>query len=309
MQKRMKWRSVAFDWNHARAFLVTAEEGSLTAAAQALGMAQPTLGRQVAALERELGVALFERVGRGLALTAGGLELLEHVRVMGEAAQRVALNASGQSQSIEGTVRISATEAYAAFIMPPIVAALRRAAPGVTIELVASNAISDLQRREADIAIRNVRPTHPDLVARRVRDDAAHLYATPGYLARFPEPRTAAQLSEADFIGFEDDSALIEHLAPHGFMLDAGNFRVASANHLVNWQMVKQGLGIGVMMAAVGDAEPLVTRALPDMAEMTFPVWLVAHREVNTSRRVRTVFDLLADALAKALTPVAKSRH
>src|SRR5262245_35319849 len=97
----MDWGQLGFDWNRARAFLATAEEGSLSAAARALGVAQPTLGRQVAALERELGVALFERVGRGLKLTAGGLDLLEHVRRMGEAAQRVSLSASGKSQSIE----------------------------------------------------------------------------------------------------------------------------------------------------------------------------------------------------------------
>src|SRR6056297_2910935 len=106
----MDWRSVGFDWNRARAFLVTAEEGSLSRAARALGMTQPTLGRQVSALEHELGVALFERVGRGLELTPSGLELVEHVRRMGEAATRVSLTASGQSQSIEGTVCITATE-------------------------------------------------------------------------------------------------------------------------------------------------------------------------------------------------------
>ena len=106
-----------FDWNRARAFLVTAEEGSLSAAARALGMAQPTLGRQVRALEEELGVALFERVGRGLNLTPGGLELADHVRAMGDAATRVSLTASGQSQSIEGTVTITATEVESAFIL------------------------------------------------------------------------------------------------------------------------------------------------------------------------------------------------
>ena len=117
----MDWRSVTFDWNRARAFLVTAEEGSLSAAARALGMAQPTLGRQVSALERELGVALFERVGRGLALTPSGLELVEHVRAMGDAASRVSLTASGQSQSVEGTIRIAVTDIYAVFVLPPIV--------------------------------------------------------------------------------------------------------------------------------------------------------------------------------------------
>jgi len=157
----MDWRAVKFDWNRARAFLVTAEEGSLSAAARALGMAQPTLGRQVDALEAELDVVLFERVGRGLELTPSGLELLEHVRSMGEAANRVSLTAAGQSQSIEGTICIAASETYAAILLPPILVKLRRLEPGIHIEIVASSKPSDLRRREADIAIRNFAPSGP----------------------------------------------------------------------------------------------------------------------------------------------------
>jgi len=156
----MDWNSVNFDWNRARAFLVTAEEGSLSAAARALGMAQPTLGRQVDALERELGVTLFQRVGRGLVLTPGGLALLDHVRAMGEAANRVSLSAFGQSQSIEGTICISASETYAAVLLPPIIAKLRLAEPRIKIEIIASHTTSDLRRREADIALRNF-SSHP----------------------------------------------------------------------------------------------------------------------------------------------------
>ncbi len=295
----MDWRSVTFDWNRARAFLVTAEEGSLSAAARALGMAQPTLGRQVTALERELGVALFERVGRGLTLTPSGLELVEHVRAMGEAASRVSLTASGQSQSIEGTISITATEVYAAFVLPPIVERLRRSAPGITIEIVASNAVSDLRRREADIAIRHVRPTDQDLIAKRVSDDAAQLYATPAYLDRIGNPQSFAAFSQADFIGFDQNQPLIDGLNAAGFTLTGSNFPVVTASHLVHWALVKQGVGIGIMSLQVGDGEPSVRRALPDMNPFEIPVWLVAHRELNTSRRVRLVFDLLADALQR----------
>ena len=125
MRFRMDWRSVNFDWNRARAFLVTAEEGSLSAAAKALGMTQPTLGRQVTALEQELGVVLFERAGRGLILTPNGLNLLEHVRSMGEAAGRVSLAASGQAETIEGSISITASELTSVFLLPPIVERLR----------------------------------------------------------------------------------------------------------------------------------------------------------------------------------------
>jgi DNA-binding transcriptional LysR family regulator len=296
----MDWRSVKFDWNRARAFLVTAEEGSLSAAARALGMAQPTLGRQVNALEDELGVVLFERVGRGLTLTQSGLELLDHVRAMGNAANRISLSAAGQSQSIEGTICISASEIYAAFLLPPIIIKLRELEPGIDIEIVASHATSDLRRREADIAIRNFRPTEPDLVAKKIRDVPARLYATPNYIERIGNPKLPVDLEQADFISIDSAGALRNGLNAIGFNLTQRNFPIMTENYLVMWELVKHGLGIGILDGNIGDAEPLVERVLPDLEPLMFPIWLVAHRELNTSRRIRMVFDLLAAELADA---------
>ena len=294
----MDWSQVRFDWNRARAFLVTAEEGSLSAAARALGMTQPTLGRQVVALEEELGVALFERVGRGLVLTASGVGLLEHVRSMAEAASRVSLTASGQSQSVEGLVTITASEVVSAFLLPPILARLRRSHPGLELKVVASMAVRDLRRREADIAIRNGKPTDPMLNATRLRDTPARLYATPAYLRALGNPKTQAALSRADFIGFSDDGdRFLDGLNTMGFALTRKNIPVHTGNHLVLWELVKQGLGIGVIIEDVGDAEPSVERVLPSLPPIPVPMWLVAHRELHTSRRVRLVFDLAAEAL------------
>ncbi len=297
MRMCMDWRSVKFDWNRARAFLVTAEEGSLSAAARALGLSQPTLGRQVSALESELGVALFERIGRDLELTPSGLELVEHVRAMGAAATRVSLTASGQSQAIEGRVCVSASEAFAAFIMPGIAAKLRALHPGITLEILASNALSDLRRREADIAIRNAPPTDPELIAKKLRDATAHHYAATSYLEATGPIETPEELARADFIGFEENEEYLAGLKQMGVALTPANFPIRTASHLVHWELVRQGLGIGVMVSEVGDADPLVRRAAPWLAPFTFPVWLVAHREVRTSRRVRLVFDLIAREL------------
>lgn len=294
----MDWRSVDFDWNRARAFLVTAEEGSYSAAARALRVAQPTVGRQVAALEAELGVALFEQVGNRLELTPTGLELLDHVRSMGEAASRVSLAATGQSQSIDGAVCITAGEAIAAFLLPPIVRRLREAHPGIEVEIVASNSPSDLRRREADIAIRNFRPTQADFVARKVRDDGARLYGTPEYLASIGSPRTPEELSRAAFIGFDRTDALQRGLEALGLTLTPRSFPIVTESHLVQWELARHGAGLCIMMEVIGDADPRVVRALPELPPVPVPLWLVAHRELRTSRRIRVVYDLLLEALA-----------
>ncbi len=293
----MEWRSTTFDWNRARAFLVTAEEGSFSAAARALGMSQPTIGRQVAALERELDVVLFERVGHGLQLTPTGFDLLEHVRPMGEAAVRVSLTAAGQSLSIDGQVCISAGEIEAFYVLPPIVARLRESHPGIEIEIVATNDTSDLSRREADIAVRSFRPTQPDLVARKVKDGRAWLYATPECLARLGNPTTPAELSEGQFLGFDHGDTLMKGLNAMGLSLTPESFPVISGNQLVQWELAKQGLGICIMTEEVGDSEPRVVRALADFPPFPVPIWLTTHRELNTSRRMRVVFDHLYEEL------------
>lgn len=299
MQKCMKWRSVAFDWNRARAFLVAAEEGSFSAAAQALGTTQPTVGRQVAALEEELGVTLFERVGTTLALTPSGIDLVEHVRAMSEAATRVSLAATGQSSSIVGSVCITASEAIAAYLLPPIVGRLRREQPGIEIEIVVSNQARDLQRREADIAVRNFRVSQPDLVAQKIKDSRAHMYAAPAYLKRIGPIESPRDLARAELFAFDRTDVMIDGLRAIGVELGRDRFPIVTANHLVQWELCKQGAGICIMMEEIGDAEPRVRRVLPSLPPLPIPMWLVCHRELRTSRRIRLVYDLLAEELQR----------
>lgn len=293
----MDWNTVQFDWNRARAFLVTAEEGSLSGAARALKMAQPTLGRQVTALEDELGLALFERVGNRLTLTPGGRELLAHARAMGTAASRMSLVATGQSQAIEGRIAISASDVFSSFLLPPIMAGLRASYPGLQISIVASDRVSDLRRREADIAIRNTRPQDPDLIAKKLYDDTGTLFAATRYLDRVGRPKTLADLSRLDFIGWEATEQMIAFLGGRGIEIGQENFVLTSENQLVQWQMIKAGMGAGLITQRVGEEEPLVEPVLPDMEPIEYPVWLVAHRDLMTSRRVRLVFDRLAEEL------------
>lgn len=297
----MDWRNVRFDWNRARAFLVTAEEGSLSAAARALGMAQPTLGRQVEALQEELGVVLFERTGRGLELTPSGLDLLEHVRTMGEAAGRLSLGASGRAQALEGTIAITASEIDAAFLLPGIVQKLRRTASGLTVDLIAKNSAADLRRREADIAIRNFRPNQPELIARKIKDVTARLYVSERYLEAFDRPLTLETLLQADFISLWSPETYLAGLVQAGLPVDRSNLTVLTDSHLVHWEMLKAGAGIGVVPEFLGECTPGIVPAFNGAyTPFTFPIWLTTHRELNTSRRVRMVFDFLAEELARS---------
>lgn len=300
MHIRMTWRSVAFDWNRARAFLVTAEEGSFSAAARALGLAQPTLGRQVAALEEELGVKLFTRAGNNLELSPNGLELVEHVRAMGEAASRVSLGAAGQATAVDGLVRIAASQAVSAYLLPPLLEELRRDHPGIEIELVVSNAASNLRRRDADIAVRHFRPNEPDLIAKQLKAESpAWMYATPAYLDRIGNPTTRAELSEvAEVFGFDESPRMRALLNAQGYEFTSSTFAVRTEDHLVQWELAKRGMGICIMMEEVGEAEPAVTKVLPDLPPpVTLPTWLTTHRDLRTSRRMRLVFDRLAATL------------
>ncbi|WP_377191341.1 LysR family transcriptional regulator [Ruegeria meonggei] len=288
-----------FDWNHIRSFLATAETGSLSAAARQLGQTQPTLSRQIAALEADLGVMLFERVGRALEITQAGMELLDHTRTMGDAANRIALAASGQATSVEGRVRITASDVMSAYILPDVLHMVRAQAPRLQIDVIASNDIRDLMRREADIAIRHVRPDQPDLIAKLVQEASGHFYATTDYLNRAGRPKSKRALSQHEFISFGDTDQMIAYLKPLGIHLSDENFRLGSQNGIVAWEYAKQGFGIAPMSQVVGDATPGVERALPGMEPIMFPIWLTTHRELHTSRRIRLVFDLLAEFLSK----------
>jgi len=293
----MNWNNIAFDWNQVRAFLAASEEGSLSAAARALRQTQPTLSRQVTNLEETLGVTLFERGHRKLQLTAAGLELLDHARTMAEAANKISLAATGQSRAIEGRVCITATEMLATYYLPPMLRKLREHAPGIVVEVVASDQVRDLIRREADIAIRHAQPNQPDLVARRIGCLRGRIYAAKSLLDEVGMPDSFDDLANRDFIGIEDTESLIENLAEHGLDLRIEQFRAVAGSGNCMLQLIREGLGFGFLPMDTGKLFDDLVCVLPERFDPEIPVWLVSHRELYTSRRIRVVYDFLAEEL------------
>ena len=286
------------DWNHLRAFLETAQTGSLSAAARKLGLTQPTLSRQVAAIEQSLGVTLFERVGKSMVLTDTGVQLLDHARAMGAAANELGLAATGRSQAVDGVVSVSATDAVAAHLLPPLIRDIRRKAPGITIELISSNSLSDLRRREADIAVRHLRPDEPDLIGRLLREPTASFYASKAWVRRHGHPRTGEEAGQGEFIGADRSGHYLAFLQQHGLQVTEANFSCYSENAVSSWSLTLEGMGITPMMDEIARKTGGVVRVLDDVPPVRFPIWLVTHRELRTSPRIRMVFDWLAEGLA-----------
>ncbi len=306
----MNWSAIAFDWNQVRAFLATAEERSFSGAARVLRSTQPTVGRQVAALEAALGVTLVERGARGLELTETGQELLDHVRAMGDAATLISLVADGQSQSVSGEVTVTATDLLSTTVLPDILKPLRETAPGIRVRILASSAVQNLTQREADISIRHIRPEQGDLIARHVGDFRATLYAAKTYLDAVGRPRTLRDIANLSFVGNADPVRLMAPLHDMGIPVTEDRFVVSSENGVVAWALVKAGFGVSMQPETVAAADPEIERVHPDLQPLQFPIWLVTHRELQTSRRIRLVFDRLAHGLraldkSGAQTPLA----
>ena len=287
----------ALDWNDLKALIAAAEAGSLSAAAAATGVSQPTLGRRIDALEAALGLKLFKRSQQGMALTDSGADMLAHARQMQEAAARLSLAATGRAATLEGAVRITAPRVMSAHHMPAILTRLMDAEPGVEVELVATDAAENLLRREADIAIRMFRPVQADLIAKKVTDMRLGLFAAERYVAAKGEP-TLETFADHRMVGYDRNPMIVDWMRSHDMPPPPGLFRVRTDDQIVHWRMVVAGAGIGPNQLAVGAAEPTVRRVLSELTLPTLPVWLTVHEELRTSALIRRVYDFLAAELS-----------
>lgn len=286
------------DWSLLRSFLAVAEEGSLTAAARRLGTSQPTLGRHIRALEARMGAALFRRDVRGLVPTETGAALIGPARAMRDAAAAAALAAAGRAPTLTGTVRLTASVAMAVFHLPPILAQLRQAEPGIAIELVASDSTANLLYREADIAIRMFRPTQLDLVTRHLGDMTLSIFAARSYAARRGLPAHPAELLEHDLIGYDRSPLIEEGFRAAGYPVTREAFCLRTDDNIAYWEMVRAGCGIGFGQRIRGRADPGLIEIDLGLTLPRLPVWLTAHDAMRGARRIRRVWDHLAAGLA-----------
>ena len=290
-----------FDWTLIRSFLAALEHGSLLGAARALQASQPTIGRHIAELESQLGLVLFERTGRGLLPSDAALRLAEPARAMEMAALKLARTATVGQSAASGSVRITASQPVACVLLPPVLAQMRQALPEVQVDLVASNGVSNLLRREADIALRMVQPDQATLIARRIGKVTLGAYAHRDYLRRRGTPRQPQDLMSHALIGHDQLGDIVDGFAAMGYAVQRESFATRTDDLIGYQELVRAGLGIGFIADYVARADPSLVGVLPMLKLPTLPIWLVVHREIRTNQRIRQVFDFLAKAVPAAL--------
>jgi DNA-binding transcriptional LysR family regulator len=287
------------NWELYRSFLGVLDETSLSGAARALGIAQPTVGRHIAALEKSLGLTLFTRSQAGLMPTDAALELRGYAEAMKSNAAAMRRAAGSQGEGVRGTVRISASEMIGIEVLPPIVAQLQTDHPDLTIELVLTNSLQDLLRREADIAVRMTQPKQELLVARRVGTIELGLHAHNSYLARRGTPQTLADLAKHALIGFDQETPFLrgaKKLVP-GWEREA--FALRADSDAAQMALLRSGAGIGICQIPIAARDPSLTRLLPQHVAIPLETWLVMHEDLRNSARCRATFDALLKGLLK----------
>lgn len=285
------------DWSLIQSFLAVAETGSLSAAARRLNRSQPTLGRHIQALEQDLGSHLFERHARGLHLSPSGTRLLPMAQNMHAQMNAIALNVAGQSQQLNGTVRITASVFASHYLLPPILADIRRQEPLIELELVPSDSSENLLFRAADIAVRMYRPSQLDIVTRHICDLPLGAFAAHSYLARKGTPKTPEDLRQHDLVGYDANELILHTTRALGWALERGDFATRCDNQATYWQLVRAGCGIGFSQCNVGQADPLVQELGLGIEIPPLPVWLAAHQAMRQTPRITRVWSLLAKGL------------
>jgi DNA-binding transcriptional LysR family regulator len=288
-------------WDLYRSLLGVLQEGSLSAAARALGITQPTVGRHVAALERAFGAPLFVRSPTGLVPTEAALSLRGHAEAMASTAAALARTAAsqggGSADGVHGVVRLTASDVVGVEVLPPIVAALREAHPALKVELVLTNRVQDLLRHEADIAVRMTQPKQAQLVARRIGAIDMGLFARDDYLARRGTPKRLEDLAGHTVIGYDRETAFLRSAGKALQGVRREMFSLRSDSDLAQLALLRAGAGVGMCQVPLGRRDPRLVRLLPRALSLKLETWVTMHEDLRHSARCRVAFDALVDGL------------
>jgi DNA-binding transcriptional LysR family regulator len=290
------------NWEFYRSFLGVLENASLSGAARALGIAQPTVGRHIAALEKTLRLALFTRSPQGLTPTDAALELRGYAEAMRSNAAAMVRAAGSQGERVRGTVRISAGELVGIEVLPPIVAKLQAEHPELKVELSLTNRRQDLLRREADIAVRMMQPQQALLIARRVGEVELGAFAHDAYFARRGIPRKLADLATHALIGFDEETAFLRVAKKQVPGWEREAFSVRADSDVAQLALLRSGAGIGICQVPIAMRDANLVRVLRDEIQIRLEVWLVMHEDLRNNARCRATFDALLRGLRQHVT-------
>lgn len=284
-------------WELYRTFLEVVRDGSLSGAARKLALTQPTVGRHIDALEASLGLSLFSRSPQGLRATPAALELVSYAETMAAASAALRRTASGGAKADRGTVRVAASEMIGCEVLPPMLTSFRDSHPGITLELALSNRNEDLLRRDADIAVRMVRPRQKSLVARRIGKSPIGFYAHRNYVEKYGLPKEIAELEQHCLIGFDRDDLALRSLGKLPRPVTRDNFGFRCDSDLAQFAALKAGVGIGGCQHNIARRHPELVPVLKAI-RFELEVWVAMHEDMRSTGRVRVLFDHIAAGLS-----------
>jgi DNA-binding transcriptional LysR family regulator len=242
-------------------------------------------------------MSLFTRSPSGLLPTETALAIRPYAERMQATAEALRRAATAQKGIARGTVRITVAEMMGVEVLPPILTAIRRTYPAITLELVLSDRVENILNQEADIAVRMLDPTQEALVARKIGRIEIGAYAHPDYLKRHPAPRNIDDLAGHDLIGFDHESAYIRRMLSDGPALRRSMFALRTDSNVAQLAAIRAGFGLGFCQLGLARREPRLRRVLPELT-MTLDTWLVMHEDMRHNAACRAVFDMLAEGLA-----------
>ena len=286
------------NWEWYRSFVAVLETGSLSAAGRAMGMTQPTVGRHIDSLESALQLKLFTRSFDGFTPTDAALELKPYAASLSATAAALRRVASSQGDGVRGTVRLTASEIVSIEVLPPILADLRDAHPELVVELVPSNKVENLLRRDADIAVRMVAPSQDALVARRIGGIDVGLHAHRRYLDRHGTPKSLEELARHALIGWDTETAYIRRFQERYPQITRESFAFRTDSDVAQLAAIRAGLGIGMCQARLAARDPALVRLFESEISLNLDTWVAMHADLRDSPRCTVTFAALADGLA-----------